>query len=122
MNYKIEKIKETSKNFEGIIGMVVLTYVSPVTKKKYIDGPTNIKEYDKYYEWLRNETNYWAISSSENLEDFKRQFIETEGEFIPVASIDDLEELETPTQNYIIETYNKNFNEYFREAKKQIKQ
>lgn len=121
MNYKVEKIKSTSKEFEGIAGMEVLTYVSPVTGEKRIDGPTEIEDYDKYYEWLRLETNKWSISVSDNLKDFKREFIIAEGELIPtVSKWDDLEELIPVNLNYILK-YNKKFNAYFREAREEAK-
>lgn len=121
MNYKIEIIKITSKEFEGIAGMEVLTYVSPVTGEKRIDGPTEIEDYDKYYEWLRLETNKWRTSVSDNLKDFKREFIIAEGELIPtVYKWDDLEELIPVNTNYILK-YNKKFDEYFKEAKEEAK-
>lgn len=121
MNYKIERIKNTSKEFEGIAGMEVLTYVSPVTGEKRIDGPTNVTDFDKYYNWLMKETNQWNISVSDNLKDFKIEFIITEGEFIPtVSNEEDLEELKIANREYILE-YNKKFNEYFKEAKEEAK-
>lgn len=121
MNYKIEIIKSTSKEFEGIAGMEVLTYVSPVNGEKRIDGPTNVTDFDKYYNWLMKETSQWNISVSDNLKDFKREFIIVEGEFIPtVINWDELEELESVNMQYILE-YNKRFNEYFKEAKEEAK-
>lgn len=120
MNYMIEIIKNTSKEFEGIASMEVLTYISPITGEKYIDGPTNIEDYDKFYEWLRQETNKWNISVSDNLKDFKREFIIAEGELIPIASDEtDFEGLEAPNMQYI-RNYNKKFNEYFKEAKEEL--
>lgn len=121
MNYKIEKIKSTSKEFEVLAGMEVLTYVSPVTGEKRIDGPANIEDYDKYYEWLRKETNKWNISVSDNLEDFKREFIIAEGELVPTVSDETVfEKLKLANKAYIME-YNKKFNEYFKEAIEEAK-
>ncbi|MGL5714203.1 MAG: hypothetical protein ACRCX2_14380 [Paraclostridium sp.] len=93
--------------------MEVLTYVSPVTGVKKIDGPTNVEDFDKYYKWLMGESNQWNMSVSDNLKDFKKEFIDSEGELVPtVINIDELEEVESANMQYILE-YNKKFNEYF---------
>ncbi|MEG0180753.1 MAG: hypothetical protein RR657_02590 [Peptostreptococcaceae bacterium] len=120
MEYRIEKIKDTSKDFEGIRGMKVLTYISYITNEKRIDGPIDIKDYDKYYEWLRKETNEYCISFSNDLEQFKREFISDPGEFIPIVFEKDvMEDIEVATLKDIIE-YNSNFNNYFENAKEEV--
>ena len=79
MQYKIEEVINIS---EKINGMKVLTCISPVTNEKRIDRPINLYDYDKYYEWLRNETNKYNISVSDSLEDFKVEFLSDPGVFI----------------------------------------
>ena len=112
MNYKIEKIKSTSKEFEVLAGMEVLTFISPVTKEKNIDGPINLCDYDKYYEWLRKETNKYNISISDNLEDFKEEFMSDPGQFIPLIQDDSLEYVKMATM-LDISAYNSNYKYYF---------
>lgn len=120
MEYRIEKIKDTSVDFEGIKGMKVLTYVSYITNEKRIDGPLDIKDYDKYYEWLRKETNDFGISFSNDLEQFKREFVSDAAEFVPIVfEKDALEDIEVATVKDIIE-YNLNFDNYFKNAKEEV--
>lgn len=111
MEYRIERIKNTL-DFEDIEGMKVLTFISPVTKEKRIDGPINLCDYDKYYEWLRKETNKYNISISDNLEDFKEEFMRDPGEFIPFVQEDSLEYVKTPTMADM-NAYNLNYKYYF---------
>ena len=119
MEYIIERIKDTSKEFEDIKGMEVLTFISLVTKKKRIDGPINLCDYDKYYEWLRKETNKYFISTSDNLEDFKVEFVSDPGEFVPFIENDSIEYVKTPTV-IDISVYNSNFKYYFDDAKAKL--
>lgn len=121
MEYIIERVKETSKHFEGIRGMEVLTYISPFTNEKRIDGPVNRCDYDTYYEWLREETGNHCISLSENLEHFKREFINDVAEFIPhVFYLDELDYLRNATKEDI-DKYNSTFNDYFKEVMMELK-
>lgn len=111
MEYRIEIIKN-APNFKGIEGMKVLTFTSPITKEKRIDGPINLCDYDQYYEWLRKETNKYNISISDNLEDFKEGFISDPGEFMPFIQEDSLEYVKIPTMEDMNE-YNSNYECYF---------
>ncbi len=120
MEYRIEKIKDTSKDFEGIREMKVLTYTSHITNEKRIDGPIDIKDYDQYYEWLRKETNEYGISFSSDLEQFKREFISDPGEFVPIVFEKDvLEDIEVATLKDIMK-YNSEYDSYFKHAKEEI--
>ena len=112
MEYKIERIKDGS-NFKGIEGMKVLTFISPITKVKRIDGPLNLCDYDQYYEWLRKETNKWNISISDNLDNFKNEFLSEPEVFLPIAEEDSLEYIKTPTV-IDMSAYNSNFKYYFK--------
>lgn len=113
MNYKIEIVKEESNYFKEITGMKLLTYKSPVTNRKHIDGPINKVDYDKYYSWLRKDAIENNISISENLEDFKKEFATDPALFIPYSiGEDDLIEIRKATKNDI-EQYNTQFENYF---------
>lgn len=111
MEYRIEIIKN-APNFKGIEGMKVLTFTSPITKEKRIDGPINLCDYDQYYEWLRKETNKYNISISDNLEDFKEEFMSDPGQFMPFVQEGLLEYIKTPT-TIDIRVYNLNYEYYF---------
>lgn len=113
MQYKIEEVINIS---EKINGMKVLTCISPVTNEKRIDGPMNLDDYDKYYEWLRNETNKYNISVSDSLEDFKVEFLSDPGVFIPcIYEENALKYLRNANDKDILE-YNSNYRNYFEDA------
>ena len=117
MEYKIEKIKNTSEKFKGIQGMKVLTYIPADTKIKHIDGPLNLNDYDKYYEWLFKYSKQLGISSSKNFSDFKSEYMTYLGEMLPhIEDLNDLEILQGATENDI-HRYNVIFNEYFKDVK-----
>lgn len=110
--YAIETIKKDSKNFKGIEGMNVLTYKDDVDTK-YIDGPINSDDYDKYYEWLRIETNEANTSTSDNLEDFKVEFISRPEDLVPlIHDFSEVTKIRDATKKDIKE-YNSKFNSFF---------
>ena len=114
MIYKIQKIKETSKKFNGIAGMIVLTFTITTDNTTFIDGPVDIHDYDNYYEWIRKECNKLNLSSSDNLESFKEEFLDTDCEFIPpIDEETDLQQIRIASKDDII-CYNEIFNNYFK--------
>lgn len=109
-----EVVNGTTEYFSELIGMEVITFKSPITGHKYIDGPVNKDDYCKYYEWLRKETNQYRMSRSENLEDFKKEFLTDPGIFLPIIfNENDLTVIAESVSEDDLNDYNNNFNSFF---------
>ena len=116
MEYRIKKIKDTTQDYKGLEGVELLVFISYVNGKSYIDGPINKKDLNKYYEWLRKGCYEVGITYSDNLEDFKVEFIIDPGQYIPFIENEAFEDLGLATKDDM-ENYNIAFEEYFEEAR-----
>lgn len=118
MEYRIKKIKSLDEDLKAINEMRVLVFIDYRGKHR-IDGPVSEEDYDKYYEWLRIETNKSNVSVSNNLEDFKREFVSDPGIFVPTLDLVHFKDIEVATLKDIF-NYNQVFDEYFEEAREEV--
>lgn len=111
MEYRIKKIQSSMECIKELNGMKVLIFIDYHGRHR-IDGPINVDDYDKYYEWLRAEAYRFGITTCDNLEDFKKIFISDPGMFVPTLTEEDFEDVEIVVLKDIV-NYNKIYDKYF---------